>query len=1021
MAQARLDNPIINSAYVEPDRHHQFDDEGRPTGRILEGRRASEYFVPIPPPKSARGAAAELQLGLGLVTSQKREAATVVNDLRPLVQLWRRNDYPGLDRHSPSRLLLRHWRPDTNPGRERRLYFAQIEALESLIYLTEVADPARHDLRAVFDRLKAVNQQFNLGLPRLASKMATGSGKTAVMAMIIAWQTLNRAQAPKSDTRFCDRFLVVAPGITVRDRLRVLAPSEPRETNVYDSLDLVPEGELRRTLNRARVAVVNYHQFMPRTKAEAAGPTKKMLAQARKPGDIDPFVESPAEAISRVCAGLLEGKEKGLVVLNDEAHHCYRPKPPELAGADEPGPALKGEARREAEQRNEQAAVWFTGLMTAHKRHQIRRVFDVSATPFFLSGSGYGEGKLFPWVVSDFALIDAIESGIVKIPRVPVADNAMQVDGPVYRNVYAAVKGELPKRAEKDQLTAGNYNLPQALEAALQSLYGDYVRKFATWETQENRADSTPPVFIVVCNNTATSELVYRWIAGYAVQKQGPTGEPVTVLRPGGLGLFSNVDATGAWLNRPRTILVDSAELERGDNLSADFRKAAEQEIAAFKADLRNRKGAHEAEKLTEADLLREVLNTVGAPGKLGESVRCVVSVSMLTEGWDCNTVTNILGVRAFGTQLLCEQVIGRGLRRRGFAVDENDRFSPEYCEIYGVPFSYLPVAEGEGQPRPLPNPKRVRADPDRSGLEIRFPRVLGYRFEVPAIRLISGFEPEHFLTLSPEIVPTWTENHPVVGERAIHTLNELRELRDQEVVYHIARAVLEKHYPDESGQGGVKHWFFPQIVAIVGHWYRDCVVLKDGTFKQMLALSTLRAQAAEKIQSGIVANTEGDKRLMPVLPQFQVEGTTAAVDFLTGKPVWATRADKSHVSHVVCDTNSWEQKMAQVLEEELEGVAAYVKNDHLGFFIPYTLGLDERRYLPDFIVKTRSGAHLIVEVTGQKKVDKVVKADTARTRWVPAVNNHGRFGRWGFIEVTDPWNCLAAMNEAIAALDGGH
>ncbi len=341
-------------------------------------------------------------------------------------------------------------------------------------------------------------------------------------------------------------------------------------------------------------------------------------------------------------------------------------------------------------------------------------VYDLSATPFFLKGSGYREGTLFPWVVSDFSLIDAIEAGIVKVPGVPVADNAMTGQQPTYRDLWGRIRGHLPKKGRGSDAVTGEPKLPVALEGALQSLYINYKEYFKNW-TQDASAllrGGTPPVFIVVCNNTNVSKMVFDFIAG--CEKKLPDGSSALV--PGKLSLFSNV-VDGQWSARPNTILVDSSQLESGEAMSDDFRKIAAREIEEFKAEYRARFPERDPEKLADEDVLREVMNTVGKPGKLGEQVRCVVSVSMLTEGWDTNTVTHVLGVRAFGTQLLCEQVVGRGLRRRSFAVNDKGHFEPEYAEVYGVPFSFIPTDGSTPTPPPTKPVTRVRALDDRAGL----------------------------------------------------------------------------------------------------------------------------------------------------------------------------------------------------------------------------------------------------------------------------------------------------------------
>src|SRR5215471_14967295 len=440
----------------------------------------------------------------------------------------------------------------------------------------------------------------------------------------------------------------------------------------------------------------------------------------------------------------------------------------------------------------EEARLWITGLEAVHKKIGVKAVFDLSATPFYLKGSGYREGDLFPWVVSDFSLMDAIECGIVKIPRVPIADNAMTGDYPRYRDLWKDIREGLKDVRRGPEDTHKPPLLPGLLEGALKSLYGHYARKFAEWEADEEaRANgATPPVFIVVCNNTNVSKAVFDYIAGYETEHHHADGEPVVA--PGAIELFNNVKDQ-RWLHRPNTILVDSRQLESGESMSDDFKKLAAHQIEDFKAEYRRRFPGRDTQNLTDEDLMREVLNTVGKKGKLGENIRCVVSVSMLTEGWDCNTVTHILGVRAFGTRLLCEQVMGRGLRRRSYAVADDGMLTPEYADIFGVPFSGFPVAglpEERAPATPKPG-KAVRAIPERllalddqgkprTYLEVTFPRVVGYRFDVPAERLAAKFDATHRVVLTTQDIPTNTLDAPIVGEKAEITLEDAKELRPQ-------------------------------------------------------------------------------------------------------------------------------------------------------------------------------------------------------------------------------------------------
>jgi type III restriction enzyme len=380
----------------------------------------------------------------------------------------------------------------------------------------------------------------------------------------------------------------------------------------------------------------------------------------------------------------------------------------------------------------------------------------------------------------------------------------------------------------------------------------------------------------------------------------------------------------------------------------------------------------------------------------------------MLTEGWDANTVTHVLGVRAFGTQLLCEQVVGRALRRMSYAANEAGVFEPEYAEVYGVPFSFIPCSGATADPKPGPLPTRVRALENRIASEITFPRLLGYRYDVAGERLNAHVTPESRLALSTADIPTRTENAPIVGEKSIHTLDDLKRHRPNEVAFLLAKLTLEKYFRDDEGND--KPWLFPQVLAIAKRWLDECVTLKDNTFPQLLLLIEFAHDAADRIYKAIVASSDGTAALKPILRPYDTLGSTRYVDFDTTRPIYATRADKCQVSHVVADTGSWEQKMAEALEEMPE-VVRYVKNHNLGFTIPYTLNGDERNYIPDFIACVDDGhgslnlLNLIVEVSGEQRKDKAAKVATARTLWVPAVNNHGGFGRWAFIEVADPWD----------------
>lgn len=987
--QVLIENPIINSPFREPNKQFAFDDFGI-KNEVIDGRRPSSYFIPIAGAKKSKTG----QLVIDTEWTKDRiEENIFINSLRGKVRIWRNSGYPGV---TPTTLqLLRYW---TNPDREKKLFFCQVEALETVIYLTECAK-SFGDAWMLND-LKDANEMANPGLDRMAMKMATGSGKTVVMAMLIAWNTLNKKHAP-TDSRFGDTFLIVAPGITIKDRLRVLVPSD--DNNYYRERDLVPVS-LYGELLQAQILITNFHAFQLREKLKTGKLNKAIL---RTDG-----LETQDEMVRRVCRVL--GNKKNLIVINDEAHHCYRRKP------EVEEDSMTVEEKSEIKTREEEAKVWISGLEAVKKKLGVRAIYDLSATPFFLKGSGYPEGTLFPWVISDFSLIDAIESGIVKVPRVPVSDDSGVGEQPTYRDLWLRIRDMLPKKGRKTESVGEEPVLPVELQGALHSLYGNYQKYFDWWKENPDAATNglTPPVFIVVCNNTNVSKMVFDYISGWEKEIDGKT-----FVQAGKLEAFRNDDGYGNWNSNPFTILVDSSQLESGEALTDEFKRVASKEIDEFKRDYAKRLGGKDAENISDSEILREVMNTVGKPGKLGEHVRCVVSVSMLTEGWDANTVTHVLGVRAFSTQLLCEQVVGRALRRRSYVVNEDGFFDPEYAEVYGVPFSFIPCSGSTKDPKPGNMPTRVRAIESRAHLRISFPHVLGYRYDLGTEVLTHNFNADSKMTLSTSDIPTKTVNEPIVGEGSIHTLDDLKLNRVNMVAFQVAKEVLERFFDED---GNHKPWLFPQVLDITKLWMDECLHLKDNTFPQLLLITRFTRNAAEKIYRSIVSSLEGKSKLKPILRTFEVVGSTDYVDFDTTKNVYITDETKCHISHVVADTSSWEQKMASVLEEMSE-VVAYVKNQNLGFSIPYVLEGDERQYIPDFVVRLQipgeiEPLNLVLEVSGEKRKDKAAKVETARNLWVPAINNHGGFGKWGFIEISDPWdakNLLKAYIQAETQTEG--
>lgn len=998
-----FERPILNSPYEYPRQHWELDDQGQPTQRILQTRRPVSFITPIPKPRQQKPEQRELLLGedAGRLSTEKQQydPTPVIDELRRSVGQWRSWPNPSEWLVTPETArLLQHWRH--HKFNSIRPFFCQVEAVETAIWLTEVAPKSGKTGRRFLEHLENANRDANPELMRLALKLATGAGKTTVMAMLIAWQTINAVRRPGSG-KFTRGFLVVSPGITIRDRLRVLFPNDP--DSYYASRELVP-GDMLADLDRAKIVITNYHAFKLRERLEVSKVGRALLQGRGEPLNT---LETEGQMLQRVMPDLMG--LKNILVLNDEAHHCYREKPGEAAERD-----LTTDDKQEAERNKEAARLWISGLETVNRNLGITRVIDLSATPFFLRGSGYAEGTLFPWTMSDFSLMDAIECGIVKLPRVPVADNIPNAEVPKFRNLWEHIRKRMPR---KGRTKAGNtldpLSLPVELQTALEALYGHYEKTFNLWA---ERGIRVPPCFIVVCNNTSASKLVYDYISGFL--QKNPDG--TETLHNGRLALFRNFDEHGNPLARPRTLLIDSEQLESGDSLDDNFRAMAGPEIERFRREIVERTGdRQQAENLSDESLLREVMNTVGKQGRLGESIRCVVSVSMLTEGWDANTVTHVLGVRAFGTQLLCEQVIGRALRRQSYDLNEDDLFNVEYADVLGIPFDFTakPVIAPPQPPRETILVRAVR--PDRDALEIRFPRVSGYRVELPTERLDAKFTADSILELTPDLVgPSITRNSGIIGEGVDLSLEHLADLRRSTLLFHITRRLILTKFRD-PGEDPKLH-LFGQLKRIVKEWLdKPCLVCKGDTYPALLMYQELADMACERITAAITATLAGERPIQVVLDPYNPTGSTTFVKFNTSKTSrWQTDPRRCHINWVILDSG-WEAEFCRVAEQHPR-VRAYVKNHNLGFEVPYRYGSETRKYLPDFIVLVDDGRgaddllHLVVEIKGHRREDAKDKKITMETYWVPGVNNHGRYGRWAFAEFTDVYQIKSDFEASV-------
>ncbi len=880
--------------------------------------------------------------------------------------------------------LLKHWRYHEFNG--IRPFFCQVEAVEIAIWLTEVAPKLGARGKKFLDYLDNVNADANPGLIRLSLKLATGAGKTTVMSMLIAWQTINAVRQPGSK-RFTRGFLIVAPGLTIKDRLRVLQPNDP--DSYYKNREIVPNDMLA-DLERAKIVITNYHAFKLRERVEISAGGRALLKG--KHGEDLNTLETEGQMIQRVMPELMG--IKNIMVLNDEAHHCYREKP----GDDEEGD-LTSDEKKEAESNLEAARLWINGLEIVAKNLGINRVIDLSATPFFLRGSGYAEGTLFPWTMSDFSLMDAIECGIVKLPRVPVADNIPGAEMPKFRELWKHIGPKMPKKGRSKGAQLDPLSIPVELQTALEALYGHYEKTFTLWEKEGIKV---PPCFIVVCNNTATSKLVYDYISGFRpINEDGSTG-----FENGRLKLFRNFDEHGEPLARPNTLLIDSEQLESGEALDTSFREMASDEIDRFRREIIERTGDQRAaDNLTDQDLLREVMNTVGKYGALGGNIRCVVSVSMLTEGWDANTVTHVLGVRAFGTQLLCEQVIGRALRRQSYDLNEENRFNVEYADVLGIPFDFTakPVVAPPQPQRKTIHVKAVR--PQRDYLEIRFPRVTGYRVELPDERLTAEFNDDSVLVLTPDLVgPSVTQNSGIIGEAVDLNLVHTGDLRHSTLLFHLTQRLLYTKWRDPGEEP--KMHLFGQLKRITKQWLDTCLVCKGQTYPAQLMYQELADMACNRITAAITESEQNKNRpIKALLDPYNPTGSTTHVNFNTSKTDrWETSPLKSHVNWVILDSD-WEGEFCRVAESHPQ-VISYVKNHSLGLEVPYRYGSETRKYRPDFIVQINDGKddplNMIVEIKGYRREDAKEKKLTMDTYWIPGVNNLKSYGRWAFVKFAD-------------------
>ncbi len=902
-----VEQPILCSPYEEPNNHWIYDTN---TGEavINPGRRDAGYWY-----KTKRTGSAQLSL----FQEEERDDLPLVNALRADVKRWRETNYRNAT--VVTRELLRHWARD---DLLRRLFFCQREAVETIIYLVEIRQGGKRlGFNPTFtdeDLAKLVDTPNEPGIPdliRYGCKMATGSGKTVVMAMLIAWAFCNRGKLP-SDERFPHAALIVCPNLTIKKRLQVLRPEDM--DNYYDAFELIPT-KLRPLLNTGKVLITNWHQFKPEEEDYENGQRYKVVNKGE---------ETPDAFAKRVLGELYD--RAPIMVLNDEGHHAYRPAPTtERLSAD-----IKEERRG--------ATVWVSGLDKFNQSCGVKFCVDLSATPFYIQGSGHDEGTPFPWLVSDFGLVDAIESGITKIPRLPVSDTTGRPE-PKYFRLWQTITDEI---STADRLPGGKPK-PNAVyreaEDALTTLAGQWKERFDYIQEASDEQDKTPPVLIIVCDNTDIAEHFYQKISGEreeeVIDENGKVQTKI-VYEEGAIfpDLLGNRDGE-------HTLRIDSKVLAAAES------------------------GDPTKNRIQAAEELRQKVATIGKKGKPGAQIRCVVSVAMLNEEWDANNVTHILGLRAFSSQLLCEQVVGRGLRRMNYTPDpETGRLTEEYADVYGIPFSVIPF-RGRPTHRREPDDKpinHVRAIPGREAFEIRFPVVEGYAFALRKDEIKADIEGMGRLRLEPEHTPTAV----FVKAAAGYQIGDITTLG-----------------PGEFIETKVD--------------FRGCNPCELG-LQKYVELIVSRLMTA--IQPD---DTQGEVPLLPILNRYKPVGTSAAVDFFTTRSCHGTQ--RSQVNLVVLDTQKWERSACFYLESS-DVVKCYVRNDHLGLSIPYQHQNVPHNYEPDFIVRLVDGTNVLLETKGYKRQLESLKSEAAR-RWVAAVNNWNRErlgdeeqqGKWVFHVCEDP------------------
>jgi type III restriction enzyme len=905
-----VDRVVICDAFQEPGRHYQLLAGGR--SKLAVGRRASMRFLASA--KDTKGGIAgvvgkEAGLFEDLLASSEQKN-DFVNQLRDDVRRWREAGYLGTA--GVTRRLLEWWfeRDEERRATGKRFFFCQQEAVETVIYLYEVQ--GRRRMPETGDLL------------RYALKLATGTGKTVVMALFVTWATLHKRKV--SGSSLSTNFLVLVPNLTVRDRVSGVPRGDgldsTGEHNLYEGFDVVPP-EYRDEF-RPNVLVRNWQGIPLENKREDwIGEDTVPLEDGRFiPQSVLRAMQRRAKQDPNAPIRRLLGGWRDLVVINDEAHHVYGEK----------------RGRKEEEPQN---IKWSKILQRISKAARLSLVVDLSATPWYGSGSPKPEGTLFEWLVSDFSVYDAFESGLVKVVRLPDPDE----QGRVYLDLWDLVKGARTKE-----------EYVRACKGAVASIYSSWKKDYDEWASSFDFARGPSPVLLCVADSAQRAAWLFEHLTRDYELLRNPDEEERT-----------------RWV----TIPIDSK---------------------VFDADRGN-----------EA-VLREMVTTVGFKGKSGERVRCIVSVQMLTEGWDVKSVTHILGLRAFGSPLLTEQIIGRGLRRTNYDVlnqpfDERPDGSEETVDAFGIPFVGFPV---EKRKRPRAGqwgqkPIWIETDAKNAKFRVTVPNVRSWAVGVTeSLADLIRVEGLPQIRINPKDTPPEVRMKPVVGG-ASEIVMHLEEFRNEWPTLRSSFRIAEELYQQTS----------PGYAADLGI---------GPTFEELLQVS-LR-YVGERVETMEVGGVRSDLRDIgipywrgPALDILEnaIRGSglpgVEAVPIL-GSPEWLDTAQlrrfqwtgivadgkRCHTNKVPCHTDL-EKRFADFLDGAKD-VVRYFKNERLGFSITYYETNRPRQYFPDFIIAARGEggreAMWVVETKGEMRPNTALKSEAARM-WCEKMSG-SKYGHWRYL-----------------------